>query len=265
MICKIYIFYILSNKMSLVKIEKNKLTEQLTNIDKQVDSNDDNLFVMSPHTFLICGRTGTGKSTIMLTIISKPSSPFYQFFHHIFLVSPTAPGDAKFKKLVKELDEEGKYFDDLTTETLQTIKNRADENVDKWEARGKKKTTLNQLLIIDDCAHKLKNKDNKLLEDIVLKSRHARIWVFVLTQKYNAVPLIIRNQMSCLILFHVENQKELEAIIKEVGSNEKMFLKALEFATADPFSFLYVKLNPRPVFHRGFDRLVFKNNEEEKE
>jgi hypothetical protein len=245
----------------LVNIHKNKLTEQLTNIDKQVDTNEENLFVMSPHTFVICGRTGTGKSTIMLNMISKPSSPFYQFFHHIFLVSPTAPGDDKFKKLVKELDEEGKYFDDLTSETLQTIKDRAETNVEKWVARGKKKTSINQLLIIDDCAHKLKNKDNKLLEDITLKARHGRIFVFVLTQKFNAIPLIIRNQMSALITFHLENQKEIESIIKEVGSNEKLFLKALEFATADAFSFLYVKLNPRPVYHRGFDRLIFKEKE----
>jgi Cdc6-like AAA superfamily ATPase len=240
-----------------LQVVKSKLTSELTNLDSQVKVDDSNPFVMHPSTHVICGKTGTGKSTVFLSVLNNKHSPYHRFFKHIFLVSPTASSDDKFKELVEELDDQGKYYRDINNETLEEIRDKLDAYCTRWVEKGKQKEKLNMCLVFDDCAHKLKSRDNKVLEEIVLRARHFRCWIFVLTQKYNAVPLIIRNQLSSLILFHTENQKELKTIIEEIGSDKDKFLAAYNYATAKPFSFLYVRINPVCVYYVGFDRIKF--------
>ena len=72
---------------------------------------------------------------------------------------------------------------------------------------------------------------------------HAGLSVIITSQKYNACDLITRVNMSDIILFKTENQKELNCIKEELmGDLEKDVQdKVLKLAWKDKYSFLLIK------------------------
>lgn len=108
------------------KTVKNELSDKIAPFDSQVKISDEplpkgNLI----HIFI--GKKGSGKSTLMLNLLSRKTSPYYRWFDNIFIVSPTCSKDPKFDKLVKELDGEGKVYNELTDDVASEIMMRLDE------------------------------------------------------------------------------------------------------------------------------------------
>ena len=123
---------------SIKSINKNKLTSQLTNIDNQVKI-DDSPFVNNPGIAVFCAKIGAGKSTLLINILEKETSPYYNKFHHIFLVSPSANGDDKYKDMVEELKESDKFYPDLNNSALEDIKTRTNTILENWLEHGHRK------------------------------------------------------------------------------------------------------------------------------
>ena len=62
------------------------------------------------------------------------------------------------------------------------------------------------------------------------------------TQVYKAISLIVRTNMTDLYIYRLRNQADLDAIVEEVSAvyDKKTILKMYQFATAEPYSFLYI-------------------------
>ena len=244
--------------MSLQTI-KNELTKDLTLIgSRQVEiGKESQPFIFSPCLTIYLGKIGSGKSNLIMNLLEKKSSPYHKFFKHIWLVSPSARYDDKMADLVQELDEEKKYYSDLNNDVLKEIYDRNQAILEAWTEKKNKKSDLNNLLILDDCIHAIKGNKSVLLNEIVTRLRHIRLNIWITSQKYNFIPTIIRNQISQMGIFRTENQHELKTIMEEIGCDHNKFLKAYEFSTLEPFSFLWIKINPRCIYFKGFDRIVF--------
>ena len=87
------------------------------------------------------------------------------------------------------------------------------------------------------------------------------ISTIVSTQKYRAISNIIRVNATNLYVFRLRNAGDLEAWIDEVSAiaYKKTLLQLYQMATAEPFSFLFIKLNAKKVndmFYMRFDKQV---------
>ena len=241
-----------------MKTTKSKLTSDLAPLDKQVVI-EDTILPMNPVLSVLCAKMGQGKSTLLINMLGKKSSPYYKFFDHIYLMSPTASADDKFLKLVHELDNEEKFYSVPSEENLQEIIHKCETNLERWLEKGRPKNDLNQAIIIDDSIHLIKQKKLPSLDILATTLRHKRCWVFVCTQKFNTyLPTIVRNNMSCFFCWRTENQHELKTIIEEIGCHKEKFMSAYNYATQKPFNFLYVKMNPTCTYYHNFDKINFE-------
>tara|TARA_R110002124_G_scaffold18991_1_gene76705 strand:+ start:139 stop:642 length:504 start_codon:yes stop_codon:yes gene_type:complete len=135
----------------------------------------------------------------------------------------------------------------------------------------------NNLIIIDDSIKQIKNRPG--FHRLVLNRRHithnngeegqAGLSIIVMSQKYNALDLIARTNMSDVILFRTENRAELNAIKAELMADlsPEQQDEVLRLAWDQKYSFLLIKAyNGTPDrYYRRFDKIVIKDDEVEVE
>ena len=109
----------------------------------------------------------------------------------------------------------------------------------------RKKTLYHILIWVDDFADDPSfSRNSKLLHSLFTRGRHSMISTIVATQKFVAIhPIIITNATE-LFCYRLRNQKDLESFLEELSAlyDKKTLLKLYQYATSEPFSFLYVKL-----------------------
>tara|TARA_R110002096_G_scaffold267098_1_gene460876 strand:+ start:366 stop:1151 length:786 start_codon:yes stop_codon:yes gene_type:complete len=259
-----------------MKVLANQILTHVPVVDQSVDSLKDLPYIPSDplpkknFSMYICGFASSGKTTLMLSMLlshptrKKPCTPrfYYRYFDKIFLFSPsrqTLPLD-KLK-----LDE-SRIFDKYSDEALEEIIDieRDGEN-------------HNNLIIIDDSIKQIKNRPG--FHRLVLNRRHithnngeegqAGLSIIVMSQKYNALDLIARTNMSDVILFRTENRAELNAIKAELMADlsPEQQDEVLRLAWDQKYSFLLIKAyNGTPDrYYRRFDKIVIKDDEVEVE
>lgn len=193
---------------------KEDLSKYLKALDNTVNYDDksDPLQKHNHNVHIICGAKGSGKSTLVLNMLR--SKKFYRrHFNNIFLISPSAQKDDKFQKLCEELSAENKCYEDCDYDTLKEVYERVLDFNSSFKQRKKKGIPRN-LLILDDCISDL-NKDAKiknLINKIVMNSRHAKLSLWVITQKYKLVSTAIRGNADMLTFFNTNNNVEKQAL-----------------------------------------------------
>ena len=85
------------------------------------------------------------------------------------------------------------------------------------------------------------------------------ISTIVSTQRYRAISNIIRVNATNLYIVRLRNAGDLEAWIDEVSAitDKRTLLELYHLATAEPFSFIFIKLNAKQVsdmFYMGYDK-----------
>jgi hypothetical protein len=236
----------------------SKLTQALTSFDNQKCKNDSPL-PTKPCNYGIIGKKGCGKTSVMLALISRPESPWYKFFHLIFLISPTASRDDKLKDLVDDLSEQGQYYNELNDIVLHDIMTKIDTKKSKVKSKKKKKE-LQFLIIYDDCIHQVKNC--KMLQKLATQNRHYGIYNIYLLQKYNTyMPPLVRSNLDLISIFHSDNRKEIDSFIEEIGYDEDILRSFYDFSTKEQYSFLHYNCYSLPVkFYKKFDPIEFRRN-----
>lgn len=200
-------------------------------------------FIMS-----IIACTGSGKSVLISNLIRI----YYKnVFNKIYFCSSNITDDNK----VYDNAYSSVIFDELRT--FQTIDNniinyiKMDiENDEDFEEKDFK-----ALIIIDDLISEVANKKNKDLIKFILKSRHLKCSVIIVSHKYNLLPSIIRNNLTHIILFRTKSNLELDAIYKGIiDIDYDLFIKLYHDATDENHSFLYSVLNKNPqLYYKNFD------------
>jgi hypothetical protein len=144
-----------------------------------------------------------------------------------------------------------------------------DEDLDEIIDAEREDDNLNNLIILDDSIKQIKNRAS--FHKLILNRRHithnceregqAGLSVIVMSQKYNALDLIARTNMSDVILFRTENAKELRAIKEELMSDLSPEEQdaVLKIAWDKKYSFLYIKAycGKEDRYYTMFDKIVF--------
>ncbi len=265
-----------------MRVLKNKILHTIPAITQPIDATDDLPYIPTEplpknksNAFYIVGHAGSGKSSLMMALLcSRPTKKnrdkprfFYRFYDRIFLISPSyATLDLKQLKLNEDRIYD-KYSDELMSEIIE--KEKDGEN-------------LNNLVILDDSIRDITK--SKIMNKLILNRRHATynkdlphtsgLSVWIMSQKFNMLPLSFRSNMSDIILFKTENKKELTSIKEELMSDltPEEQKEVLKEAWSKKYGFLYIKMNnpKKDRYYSKFDKIVFdepneENNEEQNE
>ncbi len=218
----------------------------------------------------IVGAAGSGKTSAVLSMLkshptkSKPKTPrfYYKYFDHIYLISGSLHSLPLDKLNLNEERVHNKYSDELLEDIIET--EQEDEN-------------NNCLLILDDVIKSLKKSTNMCR--CVLNRRHiltnpdedgsAGLSIWIMSQRYNELPLTFRCNMNSFILFRTDNRKELDNIKEELMGDltKEQQNEVLKIAWNEKYSFLYIKMN-KPTnekYFQRFNKIIINEEEEEDE
>lgn len=218
---------------------------------------------MGSRIFAIIGPKGSGKSSIILSLLTSKKSPYRKYFKNILLVSPTAKYDDKMKPLQEEVEAEGHYWDNLTETTAEEITealNMMNEEEKVRQSRSKSKAPkkkIQNLIVLDDVTHSFPTgrKPSKI-SSLFTNSRHLKASIWVITHKYTSMPTIFRNQVDGLFIFRTNSKMEIECFKRDLNCDEDTFERNLQTATEEDHSFLYINLvGGKCKMYKRFDAL----------
>jgi hypothetical protein len=214
---------------------------------------------------LICSPSYSGKSNLILTLIKEKR--FYWDYFKVFIFSKSYYQDPIFDNISIL----SKYTcDDLSERKIQKILDHQQYLKEKYEEEGKPEKLPNILLIIDDCAGdaKLSNRTS-MINKLMFRGRHANMSILITTQSYKMLSKNIRTNMSDLIFYGADNDKELRAIAEENsgGLTVKKFENLFKKATEKRFNFLYIsrKHKGKLRFRKNFDTSIWYEGNEIKQ
>jgi hypothetical protein len=246
----------------MFSLEKNPLSSEMTALDHQVDNGKNNPFPKSNFLYLIVGGVGSGKTTTALRLlkIPKENGGYRKAFNRIYVVSPTAKYDDKWDRLIHEVDEEGNYYTECTDETIGEIIDKIEAYNEEYKEEHKmhKGMKPNSLVIIDDCVDSLTTRKKSKLDKLILTHRHLKTTVFLMSQKLNSIPTLIRAQARGITFFPTINKREEQTFYNEINIDEELFKKIMDFcSTGDDHPFVHCKLGEgKPIFFKKYDRIL---------
>jgi len=92
--------------------------------------------------------------------------------------------------------------------------------------------------------------------------RHYSASLLMVTQAYKEIPKTVRTNFSCLIVFEIPNEKEIEVIFEENPNYLKRpeWMEAYEYCTDGDHDFMFINYQKpkRLRLMKNFDQVVFK-------
>lgn len=193
------------------------------------------------------GAPGSGKTSLMMSMLTNPDM-YHKAFHNIFFVCPATSRASINGDPWKDHPPE-KLFDELTPAVLELV-----HEFSKVASAEKQYT----LLILDDCAAELKNKEiERILKYLVWNRRHLKLTIWIMSQSYIALPLSIRKALSHAVMFRPRNKKETQAIFDELlflpKEQHELVVNHI-FPEDDEYGFLFLDTN-KGRLHKKFNYL----------
>ena len=192
----------------------------------------------APFSLMISGRSGSGKTNILINILTNPHL-LKDYFHYTVVFSPTA---GKYDDSYKQLNLPSESFKtDFSADDLNTLIENRKALIDKkgieWVVKNSR-----VLLILDDI---IANRDflnsPEALKMFALL-RHYQCSIIVLMQSYTKLPSALRINANATIIFP-STQSEIEVLVDELtpaGITKREFQKVIEYATEGKHDFLYI-------------------------
>jgi len=162
-----------------------------------------------PHSAIICGQTGCGKTQFVLDELLHPVHGYYrEAFEVVFILCPTwkrnrtylerpwlwrGPHASRFLFI-----DPGERLHDLLRALF-----------------GVTADTPTLYLIDDMAASKALTKKKDMLSELAFSGRHAKQSLWVLVQKYNAVCKDLREQTKWVALFHCKDRFSFVDVLDE--------------------------------------------------
>jgi len=106
------------------------------------------------------------------------------------------------------------------------------------------------LIILDDCMNTDLFKKRSPFTNIQIRNRHLFMSIIIVSQSYKSILRPIRQNLSWLIFFKINDMKLCKDIFDEHGRSFKnfdQFIDTLEYATQKPFDFLYIDENKNDI------------------
>jgi hypothetical protein len=244
-------------KITEVEPEKKIVISKVEFVCDLIDESIPKPLFQNYNSFLILtAPPRSGKSTWITNCLCKTGKVYNKKFDKVYIVSPSL-------KTAKEdpydcLPDEQKEGE-LTVDFLQRFEEEVKESGDRV------------LLLLDDVVNDIrKNKGvDKVLAKILYNRRHITadggddpngVTVWLTTQSFNRIPLMIRKVANGLIAFKLKNVKEILSIFDEfvIGMSKEQFMDILRYVYRDPYDFLFMNMDEPydKMYHRNFNTLV---------
>lgn len=201
--------------------------------------------------YLCVGKKRSGKSTLYLNLLES-KKVWKHHFNNIFIVSPTAKFDNKLKNLTYHAQKEGKYYEELNINNIETIKKYIEHEKKRLKITSKTKNYFN-LLILDDVINELPKGKKSVLSTIFHNQRHYNLTIILVSQTYKDIPSHIRKQADIISFFPTPNKKEIEALQDEYNLDDELFDICFK-GNDHPFMHLNV-IGHFPIVYRKFELL----------
>jgi hypothetical protein len=224
------------------KSTDDELSEIIKPLDNTFNRGTDPLLLENKSTiYIISGRRGAGKSTLCLSLLNSKKA-FKKRFQNIFLVSPTARNDKKFSKLVEELDDDPiqKFYEEFDDGVVANI-----FDIVKADNEENEKKNLH-CIILDDCVLDIPKKKSSLFNKLIIWSRHHNCSIIIISQKYNAIPTIIRTNADLISFFPSLNGKEITTFQEDINIDKKLFYDIYKKCSTNNTDFMHCNLLAMP-------------------
>ena len=190
-----------------------------------------------PFRMIICGSSGSGKTQTLLSLIYNMPDTFENIFICLKL---------KDEPLYLYIDEK------LGKKGLKILEYDKDGLVDLDKLNKEQQT----LIVMDDL---IGVKNQRPMEEFFLRARKKNCSLIYISQSYYAIPKMIRNNMTYLIIKQISSMKNLVMISREfdVGVSKENLIKMYNDATKDKQNFLLMDLESAPSerFRKGFNEI----------
>jgi len=195
----------------------------------------------SPFVLGLISPRQTGKSTIISWLLLHDEALGQDYYHKVYIFSPTIEQCETSRFLRKRYDCDTIYSDDK----LQNIINQQEQL-----PKGERKHIC---VVFDDCIGDESMKKKSLLTSFVTKSRHWNADIIISIQHFRSMPKITRTNLTdVLIGYPITNAKMKEELAQEFGENfeegDKGFLKYYELSTKKTrYNYMNLKLRANPI------------------
>ncbi len=161
------------------------------------------------------------------------------------------------------------FFDQYDDETFQDIMEQQMSVIKLLKKHGKMKTLANRILIIfDDLVGStlFAGSRGAYFKGVNTRHRHYSASFMMVSQGYKEIPKTIRSNWSCLIVFEIGNEREVQVIYEEyaMGLGRDQWLESYKFATNEDHSFMFINFQrqKRLRIMKNFSSYIFHKEEE---
>lgn len=156
------------------------------------------------------------------------------------------------------------FYAEYDETTLANIMDEQMQLVKLLKKHDKSKHLANRILIVfDDLVGSSLfsgRKDNPF-KRLNTNHRHYSISMLMVTQAYKEIPKTVRTQFSCLIVFEIANEKELEVIFEEnpMGLRRDDWMDVYRYCTEGDHDFMFINYQKpkRLRIMKNFGQVVF--------
>jgi len=156
------------------------------------------------------------------------------------------------------------FMTEYNEEDLKAILDQQQKIIDVLKAHGLTKYCANRIaLVFDDLVGStlFSNARRSPFKMLNTNHRHLSTSVFMISQAFKEIPKTVRTQFSCLIMFEILSDSELEAIYNEfpMGLKKDQWMELYHFATEGDHDFLFYNIQKpkRLRIMKNFDKVLF--------
>lgn len=190
-----------------------------------------------PSMWLIVGRSGCGKSTVVQFLLDNEEF-MGGFFNRIKLFSPTGKMDDIAKQLHLSDD------DIETNPSQETLLSLLDEQQEEIESKGIEEASKTHRLLVlcDDIISSTQFLNSPAFVKVASMGRHYLTSTLICAQSYTKIPRVVRLQAKAVIFFP-SNQDEVDLIVADhcpPHTHKQVFRNMVEYATSNLYDFLHI-------------------------
>jgi hypothetical protein len=144
------------------------------------------------------------------------------------------------------------YFEDLQQSVLGKLLDEQRKITEECRKRGVKAPQV--CVILDDLADRGDiltkrhgGNEGSWMISLATRGRHFGVTWIISSQVKNLVGTVIRKNVRCMCVWHLRNHKEIETLCEELSGvyDAKTIMSLYKHATAEAFSFLFVRLDAK--------------------
>jgi len=232
--------------MSLEVLKVKDVKKKIHRLDKTLNP------ALPQHPFLqlLVAPPRSGKTNLLMNILFNNN--YYnadEYWDEVVYISPTQLFCSTCSHYLPKLENVVQIHDPEEIVNLESILREIIDGQKKLHKEGEDMKRI--YIVLDDCVSYLKP-----ISVLATKYRHHHLSISIVSQSFRSIPLVVRNCANSIIVFHLNNMRELEKIDDEYGSNyTEDFIPLAIKHTERKYSFIHLN-NDKMKITSGFENVI---------